>query len=185
MTIAQLRRFAVVLALVTALGLIVPVAASEEGVTEQTPWGGVSRADNLAAVHSLFDRVFNDEDAAAAQQLIADTAVLHTTRFGDWTGPQGVLDYIAFVKRAYPDASFTLTTVTLSGNTAVLGWNMTASHIQMDPTEVPYAANVEIDGSAEVALSDAQIASISLDERSVAITDPQAVAYQPAPGQPY
>jgi hypothetical protein len=41
---------------------------------------------------------------------------------------------------------------------------------------VPYPANVEIDGSAELALNDTSIASISLDERTVAITVPAPVA---------
>jgi predicted SnoaL-like aldol condensation-catalyzing enzyme len=172
---AHRPRHLLVLVVALTMALIAPLGAAAAIPQDDDPGSPVPQPGTVMAT-TLFARVFNDVDAAAAEQLIAPDAVLHTTRFGDWIGPQGVLDYIAFVRRAYPDARFALSAVNVSGNTVTLNWTMTAGHVQMDPTEGPYPANVEIDGSAELALNDTSIASISLDERTVAITVPAPVA---------
>lgn len=185
MTLSLIRRFAFVLTFGVFLGLIAPIGAA--AVVEDSPDGGSSQASNLQLAHAVIDRVFNDADADAAASLIDDDAVLHTS-FGDYTGPEGLLDYVSFVKRTYPDAVFDIASARADGGTIVIAWRVTASEMVLDPYELPLVAQVDITETATLQVENDQVAGITLDARVLTLTDPGAdtqVAYVPLPGQPY
>jgi hypothetical protein len=147
-----------------------------------------SRADSALV---LFTQVFRDEDADAAAELIAPGAVLHTPRFGDYAGPQGVLDYVAFVKRIYPDAEYHITTIATRGDTVEVSWIMTATQVVLDPTEGPLDFDTSVNGTLTLVVDGATISDLTLVEGdTLSVTHeeiasaPADAGYNPRSGQP-
>ena len=184
MSLTLFRRVAFVLTFGVFLGLFAPAAAT---VLEQSPDGGASQASNIQLAHVLIDRVFNNGDADAAAQLVSDDVVLHTS-FGDFTGPEGLLDYISFVERTYVNPTFDIVSARVNGGSVIIDWRMTASGIRVDPVEMPADVDVDITETITLLVENSQIAEIDLDDRVVTLTEPSPdtqVAYDPLPGQPY
>lgn len=147
-------------------------AAAAAPVPDDDP-GSPAQLSHLGMAYQLFEAVFNGSDAEAAVALVDDDAVIRTP-FGEYTGPQGLLDYIAFVKRSYLDATFDVASVSLVGNTVVIDWHMRATKLQIDPTEHWDEVSVDMPGSTTISVgSDAQVAALTQENGEMSITYPQ------------
>lgn len=137
------------------------VTGSDEDTLLVCPDLAVAEGDaaNGELANRLYDGVFNAEDPDVAAALIADDAVIETA-YTTYQGPDGLLEYVAFVKRAYPDANFEVTGVANKANTLEISWTMTATQIVVDPVEQPLKARVEITGMTTVTLGQAEVTSL-------------------------
>ncbi len=130
----------------------------------------VSKLDIVAA---LFDDILNGQDVNAAQDLISATAVIHTP-YGEFTGPQGLRDYVGIIRRGYPDASFAVTTIDVEGDIVTVRWTMTATRYQIGPTEPVIDVNVDMPGESTITVAYGQVADLT-QSQELAQTDHQHV----------
>lgn len=157
MTTLRHLRFAFVLASLALIAMITPSAAGPP-VIEDDP-GSPAELSQLGLAYDLFDRVFNDGDAAAAAELVAPDAVI-STPMGEYVGPEGLLDYVAFVKRAYPDAVFDVTSIAVGERVITVEWQLTASQASLDPAGRSAGPVVVQVGVTDIATSGGEIAGI-------------------------
>ncbi len=152
---------------------LVPGPAGAAPVTEGEP---VSQADlsSIGVGYQLFDAVFNGRDADLARTLVSDDAVIHTV-YGDYVGPDGLIDYISMLDRGYPGAVFDVSSISVRGDTVTIDWSMTGTWYQVDPAEPPIDVDFSVTGSAVFTTSDARIADLVLDQ-TVASIVPAEVA---------
>jgi hypothetical protein len=168
-------------ALASMIGFTSATAAAP--VVEDDP-GSPADLSRLGTAYLLIDAVFNDGDADVATALVSENAVIHTTA-GDFVGPQGLLDYIAMVKRAYPDAWFELSTVSVSDRGISLEWTMTATRYRIGPNEPTMNVNVEIPTVATISIDDAQITDAAFGNTEVATASQAPVSVSPNHGDPF
>jgi hypothetical protein len=153
------------------LAVIAPLGAAAAPVVEDDP-GSPAELSNLGMAYYLIDAVFNDGDAEAAAALVDDDAVIRTP-FAEYHGPQGLLDYVAFLKRTYTDASFAITAISVSDDRLHIEWVMTATRYQTDPYEQPIVVDVERPGVIAITVSDGQVADLSLQNGELVFNEPQ------------
>ena len=158
MNIPRMFRFALI-TLCLVFGLVSPLAATASVAYDDDPGSSV-RISDLAAAYRLFDQVFNLEDADAAAALVSDDAVIDT-QFGEYTGSEGLLTYIANVKHTYPGATFSLTRVSLSDDGVTVNWLLTGTKIRMSGSDEMTSVDVQLRGSTAIAMDDQQIAAIT------------------------
>jgi predicted SnoaL-like aldol condensation-catalyzing enzyme len=177
MIISHTRRLAIALVITAVIGM---AASTSIAGASQPPHEATDAAHLTPSgqVFELFSAVFNGGDAAAAERLIGDDTVLHTP-YGDYVGPEGVVEYVAFVKRTYPDATFRVTDVRSSGNTVAVDWTMTASRFQVDPVEQPITVEVTLSGEMVLAVTDRGIVGMTQINETLAIVTPVEVAVAP------
>ena len=168
----KLRRLVVVLTVGTLFGLLAaPIAATP---LEETPSGGTSNTYQLLLVHELFDRVFNENDADAAAVLVASHATI-TTNYGEFTGPEGLLEYLRLVKLAYMDVAFDITSVHLDAAVTVK-WRMTARVYNGALYSPEITTNITRDGVATIDFDLSRVTSLSLQTQSIVYTGPESDA---------
>ena len=80
-----------------------------------------------ALVRGLFEDVFNRGDAAAAQRLLAPEFVAHDPSVGELHGPQAILGMIAGFRESFPDLSYRIVQVLVSGEDAAVRWVATGT----------------------------------------------------------
>ena len=171
MNTTHARRFALIVMVAGVLALVAPLGATAaQPVVEDDP-GSRVQLSNLGMAYHLFDAVFNGGDADAARLLVSEDASIQTAH-GDYTGPQGLLNYVASVKRSYPDARFEVTSISLSDDSMVVGWTMTATRFAFGPYEQAVDVLSEISGAASITVTDGKVASVSLDAGATVFTDP-------------
>lgn len=179
MNITQARRFIV--------ATIIVVTMSAAVAPGQIASGQASRAETDAAdgavvklIHELFSEVMESQKDVAAEQLVADGAIIHTQR-GDFTGPDGLLAYVDSIHRLYPDASFEVTAIDINGDTIVVQWTMTATRFHLDQTHGPSIMRESSPGETTITVTDGQVAELNHVQQTTAQTssDDVAVSYGP------
>jgi predicted SnoaL-like aldol condensation-catalyzing enzyme len=174
MDTSLLRRVAITFALAAALSLIAsPVAAAPSGDYDPAKLANISIANRLVA------DVLNGQDAAAAAALVSEDAIIQT-QFGEYTGPSGLLAYVAALKHTYPGATFSVLAVESTGDDVAVDWLLTSTRIRMATTGEVASVNIELRGTSVIATDDGQVAGVSFDP-GIAVL-PDTTAYTAAPG---
>lgn len=137
--------------------------------------GSGSSGTATTLVDHLFEGLINGSEVATASALLAPEAVTHTS-YGDFVGQDGFAEYIAIVKRAYPDAVFVVTNIASQGNTMEVSWVMSATRYQLDPTEPMIDVRVEMEGVSYITVDEGLISALSITNESVAVTDVDVAA---------
>lgn len=172
MTISQIRSLVVAIVVAAVIASVAPIGIASASSRDTTDAGHLSPSGK---VFELFAAVFNGRDTNAADVLIAEDAIL-VTPYGEYVGPEGVLNYVALVKRSYPDAKFDITGIESRGETVEVEWTMTASRFQTDPVEQPVDVDVTISGNLTLTVTDTEIAGMTQVNTSIAIISPGEVA---------
>lgn len=183
MTAIRLRRLVIVLIFGTLFGgLASPIIAA---TLEESPYGGTSQLDELLLAHELFDRVFVDNDADAAALLVAEHATI-STRYGDFTGPDGLLEYLRIVKGPYLDVELDITSVQLYGALTVT-WRMTGSMYNVATYNPVIIADVTQNGTATIVFQNGRLAHLTSQAHEVAFTERpgETLVSVPQRGQDY
>ena len=173
MNISQARQWIIAVIFAITVASHIPIGIAGASSRDTVDAGHLTPSGK---VFELFALVLNGEDPNAASALIADDAVLYTP-YGEYVGPEGVIDYVAFVKRSYPDAEFHITRIATRGNTVEVDWTMMASRIHVDPYEQPVAADITILGHLTLDVTDTEIAGMSQVNESIAFASPVEIAY--------
>jgi hypothetical protein len=168
MTISHARRLVVAILVAAVIASVAPIGVAGASSRDTTDAGHLSPSGR---VFELYAAIFNGRDTNAANVLIAEDAVL-TTPYGEYVGPEGVLNYVALVKRSYPDAEFHITGIESRGETVEVEWTMTASRFQTDPVEQPIDVDVTITGNLTLTVTDTEITGMNQANTSIAITNP-------------
>jgi hypothetical protein len=164
-----LRRGVVVMVLGVLLALAAPIGAGATAHAADT--GGPVGMSRVALAQETFDAIFNGNDPTEAAFLLTDDAAIHTG-YGEFTGPQGLNDYVAFVKRTYPDAVFDITGISVQGNRIDVSWTMSATRIQVDPVEQPVEAVVRQTGTTTLTVDGARITDLAHANGEMTISEP-------------
>lgn len=180
---SRLHRSVLVIALGIMLGLLAPLGASARVLPDDDP-GSPVRLSEIALASALFDGVFNGKDAAVAEALLSDDAVIHTP-YGDYTGSDGLLAYLGMLDRGYPGASFDVSSIVVGRDSVVVRWTLTATQYQVGPNEPAIDVLVRMHGETTITVADGHIAGLTQTQDGVANTIPQPAAYEPLPGRPY
>lgn len=128
---------------------------------------------NLSIANRLVDAVFNGEDPDVATALVSADAVIHT-QHGDYSGPQGLLAYIASLKHTYPGATFSVLDAEASGDSVTVDWLLTSTKIRMATTGDVASVDVQLRGSTVIATDEGQIAGVTFDPSPTALPDTAA-----------
>ena len=171
MNTSHARRFALIVMVAGLLALVSPLGFTAAQPQADDDPGSQVRFSNLALANKLFAAVFNGDDADAANLLVSEDAVIRTS-YGEFAGPQGLLDYVASMKRSYPDARFEITNISVSDDSVVVSWTMTASKLQVDPYEQAIDVLAERSGETTIIVADGKAASVSLDTGATVFTNP-------------
>lgn len=175
-----MRRITITLMLAAVVSMIASPAAAAPSVDDD-PGSPVKRS-NLSIANLLVDAVFNGEDAEVATALVSADAVIHT-QHGDYSGPEGLLTYIASLKHTYPGATFSVLDAEASGDSVTLDWLLTSTKIRMATTGDVASVDVQLRGSTVIATDEGQIAGVTFDPSVAAL--PATVADSPAYGRPF
>jgi predicted SnoaL-like aldol condensation-catalyzing enzyme len=173
MNTPTVRRSARITALAILVGILSTLTMAASAGAQHDP-DSPADVSNQAAASTLFEIVFNGEDADAPGALISADAVIHTP-YGEFVGPEGLSEYLGIVRRTYPDATFEISNVIEQGDTAVVLWTMTASRVQVDPTEQPTDVSVRQFGETAITVADGQIAEVQLTNGTVVVLAPDIV----------
>lgn len=147
---------------------IVALVAPLRIASSHTPPEVAEQVDggSLKLTVELYSEVINDRNAAGAERLIADDAIIHTPR-GDFTGPAGLLEYVDSIDRTYPGASFDVTSIVVDGDEIVVEWTMTTT--QLDLNDGPTDLQVSSPGETTITVVDGQVVAMSHAERGMAV----------------
>jgi hypothetical protein len=162
-------RLLVTFGLAVVLSLIAASGAAAQAVPENLSYGAQNA--NIELAHRLVEEVFNGGDEAVAAVLVDDDAKI-VTPFATYTGPDGLLEYLALIKEPYNTATFDITGVRVSGDEVDITWRLKGTRTVLDPTEAPHAADVEFTGVTSLILDSGEIASASHTYSSVAVDAP-------------
>lgn len=184
MSASRLRRIPAMLAIAALLSVLGSIGATAAAPPAEDDPGSPAVLSDLGMAHLLVDAVFNGEDAAAAEALVSENAVIHTVA-GDFSGPQGLLDYIASVKHTYPGAVFDVVRVTQTDSGVAIDWILSGYLVRMSGSEDMTSVTVELRGQTVVSPDGAQIADITFDPAQIAQAAPDPVATNPRSGQPF
>jgi steroid delta-isomerase-like uncharacterized protein len=81
-------------------------------------------ADILNRVHHLFEDCFNTGEMALADELIAPDYIDHSTMAAPVPGVEGFKMRIANLRKAFPDAKFTVEDIFADGDKVAFRWIM-------------------------------------------------------------
>lgn len=179
MNTSRPRRFLIAIALGIMLGSMSTVTAMAAVPPDDDP-GSPVFLSNAALASTLFEVVFNGDVAPGA--LVSDNAVIHTP-YGDFTGPQGLQDYLGIIRRAYPDAAFHVSSIEVRDDTVTVRWTMTATRFQIDPTEPVINVQVSNPGETTITIADGQVAELNQAERGTAVQSAEEIAVNHAPSE--
>jgi predicted SnoaL-like aldol condensation-catalyzing enzyme len=169
-TDSRLRRLVLVIFIAGTFAVIAPLGAAAR-TWEDDP-GSPATLSDASVAHLLVEAVFNGGDADAAAFLVADDAVIHT-RLGDYTGSQGLLDYIASLRHTYPGASFDFLRATVSGNgVTTIDWLMTSTKIRMGSSEEVTSVDIALRESIAITTDDGHITSATFDPNTAVASVP-------------
>lgn len=184
-------RSRLLIALMLAVCLVtlggIQVATATPLTSSNDTGGGGSDGATTTLVGHLFEGLINGTGAPTASALLAPDAVTHTS-YGDFVGQDGFTEYVAIVKRAYPDAVFVVTNIASQGNTMEVSWTMSATRYQLDPTEPTIDVRVEIPGVSYITVDEGLISALSMTSESAVVesadvaTDANADALVTVPG---
>lgn len=165
-------RSRLMIALMLAVGLVtlgsIQVATAAPVIPSNDAGGGGSDDATTTIVGHLFEGLINGTDAPTTSALLAPDAVTHTS-YGDFIGQDGFAEYVAIVKRAYPDAVFVVTNIASQGNTMEVSWAMSATRYQLDPTELTIDVRVEIPGVSYITVDEGLISALSMTSESAVV----------------
>lgn len=171
MTVARMHRLVATVCIAALLAILVPLGAGAVQPTPDNDPGSPVGLTRAAVTYQLFDAVFNGGDAEAAALLVAADAEIRTT-FGVFRGPDGLLDYIALVKRTYPDAIFDVTSVVVTIDGVDVGWTLTASRFLVAPDQRPVDMAVERAGTATFTIGESRVSSVTLADGEMILMSP-------------
>ena len=170
--IARLIKQSLVLTVLgVLLSLAAPIGAAAESPQPDEDVGSPAGLSQVILAYQLFDAVFNGNDPTDAAFLLTDEAVIDTN-FGQFTGPHGLNDYVAFVKRTYPDAVFDITDLSVQGNRVEVSWTMSASGYVVDPVEQPVKAVVRMLGTTTLTVDGARITNVAQVNGELTLAEP-------------
>ena len=181
MTASATRRTIFIVVFGLLLGLLTPLAVGARADLESDP-GSPVRLSNYALTSRLFDAVFNDGDVDAASVLVSDEARIHTP-YGVFTGPSGLQDYLDIIRRAYPDASFAVTSIDVEGDAVVVRWTMTASRFSLGPNEPELDVVVRQTGETAITVADGQVAGVTQIHQATANAPSTDIAFMDGPSE--
>lgn len=130
---------------------------------------------NATLATTLFRSVFNGGDVDATEALVSPNAVIHTP-YGEFTGPEGLQDYLDIVRREYPDAWFDISSVDVVGDTVVVHWTMTASRFLTGPASTPLNVRVSDLGETRITVVDGAVAEMNHGSQEAAVADATEVS---------
>ena len=181
MTASATRRTTLIIVLGLLFGLLTPPAVGARVDPESDP-GSPVRLSNSALTSRLFDAVFNDGDVDAASALVSDQARIHTP-YGEFTGPEGLQDYLRIIRNAYPDASFAVSSIDVQGDTVTVRWTMTATRFAIGPNEPELDVVVRRPGETTITFADGQVAGITQIHQGTAIAPSADIAFMDGPSE--
>lgn len=165
-------RSRLLITLMLAVGLVtlgsIQVATAAPVIPSTDAGGGGRDGATTTIVGHLFEGLINGTDAPTASALLGPDAVTHTS-YGDFVGQDGFTEYVAIVKRAYPDAVFVVTNIASQGNTMEVSWTMSATRYQLDPTEPTIDVRVEIPGVSYITVDEGLISALSMTSESAVV----------------
>lgn len=182
MTASATRRTTLILIVLGLLfGLLTPLAVGARVDPESDP-GSPVRLSNYALTSRLFDAVFNNGDVDAASVLVSDEARIHTP-YGVFTGPSGLQDYLDIIRRAYPDASFAVTSIDVEGDAVTVRWTMTATRFAIGPNEPELEVVVRRTGETAITVADGQVAGVTQIHQATANAPSTDIAFMDGPSE--
>jgi steroid delta-isomerase-like uncharacterized protein len=117
-------------------------------------------ADHRERIERLFEGVWNGENPAVADELVAPDYVIHDRELAaEMRGPELYRELAAGTREAFPDAEFVVEDAVAADDRVALRWTMTGTHegaaFGVDPTgrEVTMAA-IEFDRFADGLLAE-------------------------------
>jgi predicted ester cyclase len=107
-----------------------------------------------------WDRVWNQGDTDAIDELYAADVVIHTAAPGTPAGIEGVKFGIGGLRAAFPDLQFTLEELIVEGDVAVNRWSMTGTQQGEFMGAPPSGEKTTMSGLAMVRIVEDKIAEI-------------------------
>lgn len=98
------------------------------------------------AVRLYFEKVLNQGDTAAADAILAPDIRFHYP-LGDLAGADAVKDYVAAVRTAFPDITFTVHDLIGEGERVAARWSLVGSQTGAFRGQAPTGRRVEVPGS--------------------------------------
>jgi len=83
--------------------------------------------ENKALVQRWFEEVWNKGRAAAIDEMLAETAVVHGLGM-DLRGPEGFKTFHAAYRNAFPDVKVHIDEIVAEGDTVAARWSGSATH---------------------------------------------------------
>jgi steroid delta-isomerase-like uncharacterized protein len=107
-----------------------------------------------------WDRVWNQGDMDAIDELYAADVVIHTAAPGTPAGIEGVKLAVGGFRAAFPDLQFTLEDVLVNGDMAANRWSMTGTQQGEYMGTPPTGEKMTMSGLGLVRLADGKITEI-------------------------
>jgi steroid delta-isomerase-like uncharacterized protein len=84
--------------------------------------------DPKQVVQRVIDEVWNQRNAAAAEELIAEDVVWHHTTLGERRGRAAFLEVVNELRSAYPDTKVSVEAIASDGDRVMVHWVATGTH---------------------------------------------------------
>ncbi len=84
--------------------------------------------DPKAVVERFWVEVWNDQNPAAAEELLAEGFVWTTPTLGTFRGRAEAMAELAEIRAAFPDMTLTVEAIVVEGDRVVTKWANTATH---------------------------------------------------------
>lgn len=112
---------------------------------------------NRGVAQRFFDDVLNGGDLAAAERLVASSAVVRTPG-GTYHGAAGCGELVAAVQAAYPGATFEVMDMIVDADAVAVTWRLTGG----EPSIPDFADASSVDGMALLRIENYLIVELSM-----------------------
>ena len=85
-------------------------------------------AENKAILRRFFEDLFNTGNLAVADEIVATDYLNHNAAPGETPGREGLKQFVAAVRTAFPDLHFTVEDQIAEGDKVVTRWTSTGTH---------------------------------------------------------
>ena len=86
--------------------------------------------DPKTIVRRFNDELWNNQNPAGAETILAEEVVWHHPTFGEIRGRQAILEVIREIHKAYPDLVNTVIHILAEGDLVATHWSITGTHHQ-------------------------------------------------------
>ena len=85
-------------------------------------------SENKATVRRFFEEVFNEQDFAAADEIVAADYINHNPAPGELPGREGLKQFVAYLHSANEGIRFVIEDQIAEGDKVVTRWTATGTH---------------------------------------------------------